>query len=156
MTLNCDAIFKEKLTVGLKNNIRNLVNFHGSSQKSENLHCDWLLPSIAHEVSAKKVQKSDTNFEEKLTFCLKNSMRNLMNFNATVEIMKNCTSMGYFCQKYAIFELKNTQELCGEFSQKQWKVTLDKSSEYNFKAERIFFWTKQTIEFYPLDILLLV
>ena len=112
MTLNGDATFKEKLTVGLKNDIRNLVNFHGSSQKSENLHCDWLLSSIAHEVSAKKVQKSNTNFEEKLTFCLKDGIRNLMNFNAAVEIMKNCTSMGYFCQKYAIFELKNTQELC--------------------------------------------
>ena len=27
--------------------------------------------------------KSDPNFEEKLTFCLKNNMRNLMNFNAS-------------------------------------------------------------------------
>ena len=27
--------------------------------------------------------KSDPNFEEKLTFCLKNDMRNLVNFNAS-------------------------------------------------------------------------
>ena len=27
--------------------------------------------------------KSDLNFEEKLTFCLKNDMRNLVNFNAS-------------------------------------------------------------------------
>ena len=27
--------------------------------------------------------KSDPNFEEKLTFCLKNNMRNLLNFNAS-------------------------------------------------------------------------
>ena len=27
--------------------------------------------------------KSDPNFEEKLTFCLKNGIRNLVNFNAS-------------------------------------------------------------------------
>ena len=27
--------------------------------------------------------KSDLNFEEKLTFCLKNDMNNLVNFNST-------------------------------------------------------------------------
>ena len=46
--------------------------------------------SIAYKVSAKKVHqsylmalKSDPNFEEKLTFCLKNDVRNLVNFNAS-------------------------------------------------------------------------
>ena len=58
MTLNGDAIFKEKLTGGLKNDIKNLVNFHGNSRKSENLHFHGLLLSIAYKVSAKKVQKS--------------------------------------------------------------------------------------------------
>ena len=38
MTMKGDAIFKEKLTDGLKNDIRNLVNFHASSRKSENVH----------------------------------------------------------------------------------------------------------------------
>ena len=42
MTLKGDAIFEEKLNCGLKNDIRNLVNFHGNSQKSENLHFDGL------------------------------------------------------------------------------------------------------------------
>ena len=58
MTLKDDAIFKEKLTSGLKNDIRNLVDFHGNSRKSENLHFDGLLLSTAYKVSAKKVQKS--------------------------------------------------------------------------------------------------
>ena len=31
MTLNSDAIFNEQLTVGLKNDFKNLVNFHASS-----------------------------------------------------------------------------------------------------------------------------
>ena len=58
MTLKDDAIFKEKLTSGLENDIRNLVDFHGNSRKSENLHFDGLLLSTAYKVSAKKVQKS--------------------------------------------------------------------------------------------------
>ena len=33
MTLKGDAMFKEKLTGGLKNDIRNLVNFYGSNRK---------------------------------------------------------------------------------------------------------------------------
>ena len=45
MILRGDAIFKEKLTGGLKNDKRNLVNFHRSSRKSENLHFDGLVLS---------------------------------------------------------------------------------------------------------------
>ena len=44
MTLNSDAKFEEKLTLGSKNNMRNLMNFIASSGKSENLHFD-VLPS---------------------------------------------------------------------------------------------------------------
>ena len=36
MTLKGDAEFKLKLTYGLKNDIRNLVNFRASSGKSDN------------------------------------------------------------------------------------------------------------------------
>ena len=38
MTLNSDAIFNEPLTGGLKNYLRNFLNFHASSHKSEDLH----------------------------------------------------------------------------------------------------------------------
>ena len=58
MTLKGDAIFKEKLTGGLKNDIRNLVNFHVSSRKSDNLHFDGLVLSKAYKVLDEKVQKS--------------------------------------------------------------------------------------------------
>ena len=58
MTLKGDAIFKEKLTGGLKNDIRNLVNFHASSRKSKNLHFDGLVLSKAYKVLGGKVQKS--------------------------------------------------------------------------------------------------
>ena len=58
MRLKGDAKFKGKLTRGLKNDIRNLVDFHASSQKSENLHFDGFLLSKAYKVSDEKVQKS--------------------------------------------------------------------------------------------------
>ena len=56
MTLKSDGKFEEKLTLGSKNVMRNLVSFNASSGKSENLHFDAVLPlSIASKVSAKKV-----------------------------------------------------------------------------------------------------
>ena len=58
MTMNSDAKFEEKLTLGSKNGMRNFVNFNESSSKSENLHFDVLLLSIAYKVSAEKVQKN--------------------------------------------------------------------------------------------------
>ena len=59
MTLKGDATFKEKLTSGLKNDIRNLVNnFHASSRKSENLHFDGLVLFKAYIALDEKVKKS--------------------------------------------------------------------------------------------------
>ena len=53
-----DAKVEVKLTLDSKNDMRNLVNFNASSGKSENLHVDVLLLSIAFKVSAKKVQNN--------------------------------------------------------------------------------------------------
>ena len=36
MTLKIDATFKEKLTCGFKYGMRNLANFHPTTQKSQN------------------------------------------------------------------------------------------------------------------------
>ena len=52
------AKFKGKLTCVLKNAIRNLVNFHASCQKSENLHFDRILLSKAYKDLAEKIQKN--------------------------------------------------------------------------------------------------
>ena len=41
------TLFKEKLTVGSKNDIKNLINFHASNRKSENVHFDGLVFSKA-------------------------------------------------------------------------------------------------------------
>ena len=56
MTLKSDAKFDEKLTLGSKNDMINLVNFNVSRSKPENMHSDVLLLSITYRVSAKKVQ----------------------------------------------------------------------------------------------------
>ena len=58
MPLKGDAGFKGKLTRGLKNDIRNLINFHASSGKSENLHFNGLILSKAYEVLDEKAQTS--------------------------------------------------------------------------------------------------
>ena len=55
MTMKRDATFKEKLTGGLKNDIRNLVIFHASSRKSENLQFDGIAFSKAYKVLDEKI-----------------------------------------------------------------------------------------------------
>ena len=43
MTLECDAKFEEKLTYGLENEMRNLVNFYQRTQNSQNWDFHWIL-----------------------------------------------------------------------------------------------------------------
>ena len=52
MTLKSNVKFEEKLTLGSKNDMRNFVNFNGSSSKPENSHFDVLLLPITYKVSA--------------------------------------------------------------------------------------------------------
>ena len=166
MTLKGDAKFKGELICGLKKDIRNLVNFHASSRKSENLQFDWiLLKHIKHiKFQMKKYRrvslvtmKSDAKFEGKLTLGFKNDRKNLVNTNVSSGCLKICTLIGYFCRKQVIFELKKIQRDCvvkndlwfqkrhqsfGKFSHKQLKVMLDKSSVYNVLAEGMYFLAK--------------
>ena len=72
MTLKSNAKFEEKLTLGSKNDMRNLVNFNASSGKSENLHfgCATLVESIlslSHKITEEVCAialKNDKEFEE--------------------------------------------------------------------------------------------
>ena len=57
-TEECPKV-EEKLTLGSKNDMRNLENFNMTSGKSESLHFHVLLFSTAYKVSAKRVQKND-------------------------------------------------------------------------------------------------
>ena len=58
MTLKGDAIFKQRLTGDLKNDIRNLNKFHECSRQSENLHDDRFVFSKAYKALEEKAQKS--------------------------------------------------------------------------------------------------
>ena len=61
MTLKGDVKFKGKLTCGLKIELENSVNFHSSSQKSENLLFDRLFLSKAYKDLVEKVMKSSAS-----------------------------------------------------------------------------------------------
>ena len=58
MTLKGDVKCKGELSRGLKNDKRNLIKFHATSRKSENLDFDVLLLSEAFKVLDEKVQES--------------------------------------------------------------------------------------------------
>ena len=58
MTFKGNVKFKGKLTCGLKNDIKNLLSFCESRQKSENLHFDWVLLPKAYKDLDEKIQKS--------------------------------------------------------------------------------------------------
>ena len=110
MTLKSDGKFEEKLTLGSKNDVR---NFNGSSGKSKNFQFDVLLLSKVYYVWALTEElfvitlKNDAEFEEKLTFVLKNDMRNLANCDPTLKYFKICTLIGSFWAKYVLLELKS-------------------------------------------------
>ena len=65
------------------------MKFYMSNQKSEILHFEWFLLSKSCTVSAKKALNSDPKFKEIITFCLKNDMTNLVNFNVSSEKSEN-------------------------------------------------------------------
>ena len=88
MTMKSDAKFEEKLTLGSNKDMRNLVNFKVSSGKSERLHFDVLLFSIAYKGSAKNYSRIIFHDTEKRSkhggktdFFLNNDLRNSVNFN---------------------------------------------------------------------------
>ena len=56
MMLESDGKFKEKVTCGLENDIKNLTNFHQSTQKSKNWDFYWVLLSKVESVWARTLQ----------------------------------------------------------------------------------------------------
>ena len=62
MTLKGDAKSKEKLACGLKNDLRNLVNFHSSGRKFGNLHFDGLFLSKTYRDLDEKVKNSSVSW----------------------------------------------------------------------------------------------
>ena len=125
MTMQGDAKRNAKLTHGLKNVSKNLVNFLASSRKSENLHFDGFLLYKAYKVFVEKVQKIYVSWQWRVTQSLKKNWL-LVNFIASNGKPENLTLMCYFCRKYIMFEPKkyrgvmwhDTEERC-----KIWAMT---------------------------------
>ena len=109
----------------------NLVNFNVGSGKPESLHFDMPLFPIAYKVSAKKVQKNYLSWHWKRFQTLKKNRLFVWKMTweiwwiliQTVESLKICTLMGYFCRKYMMFELTKYRGV------RPWKMT------YNFKND---------------------
>ena len=101
-----NAKFKGKLTCGLKNDIRNLVNFHASSWKSQNWHFDWIRLSKAYKYLDEKVQKSYVSWHWRVMQSLKKNWLLVPKMTWgiwwilmwPVASLKVCTLMCYFSQ----------------------------------------------------------
>ena len=114
MTLKGVAKFKRKLTCGLKNDIRNLVNFYASSWKSKNWHFDWIRLSKAYKYLDEKVQKSYVSWHWRVMQSLKKNWLLVPKMTwaiwwilmRAVSSLKNSTMMCYFCQQHIKFQLK--------------------------------------------------
>ena len=126
MTLKSCAKFEEKLTLGYKNYMRNLVNFNESIGKSKILHFNVLPFSKLYYIDPKKVHRSsvitlenDAKFEQELTCALKHDVRNLANFDTTRKI---CTLMGFFWPKYIMFDLKKYRGVMRHYTKDWYKL----------------------------------
>ena len=114
MTLNSDAIFKEKLICGFKYDMRNFVNFHPTIQKSKNFTLMGYFCPKYMRFELKKIQRSYLSWQWTV-------MQNLNSpdlavskmawgigwtFTGAPKSLKNCTLMSCFCPKHIMFQLE--------------------------------------------------
>ena len=106
MTLKGNTKFKGKLTCGLKNDLRNLVNFHASIRKSENLHFDGFLLSKAYKDLDEKVKKIYVSWHWRVMQSLKKNWLLVpkmtwgiwWTLTRWVDSLKICTLKGCLCR----------------------------------------------------------
>ena len=97
MTLTSYENFEERLTSGLKKDIRNLANFHQVSVKIGTL-ISHQIGTFVQSIKGMTVKfteelcvmtmKNNAKLEEELTFHFKTGMKNLTNFNSTTQKSK--------------------------------------------------------------------
>ena len=98
----CYANFEEKLTFGLKKDLRNLANFHQSTLSKLGLWWDPFVQSrkgmtlkFTEELYV-MTMKNNAKFEEELTWHFETDIRNLTNFDSsTQKPKKNCSLTGF-------------------------------------------------------------
>ena len=110
-----DTKFEEKLTLGSKNYMRNLVNFHPTIRKSNNFtSIDYFCPKYMR-FELKKYR--EVIFHDTEQWCKIWINPDLVvskmawgigwTFIRALKSLKNCTLMGSFCQKHIMFQLEN-------------------------------------------------
>ena len=119
MTLKSDAKFKEKLTCGFKYDMRNLVNFHPTTQKSKNFTSMGYFCPKYMRFELKKYR--GVIFHDTEQWCKiwinpdlvvsKMAWEIGWTFIRAPKSLKNCTLMGSFCPKHS-FRQKISEELC--------------------------------------------
>ena len=96
MTLKKYANLEEKLTCGLKKDLRNLAGFHQSTWKCQNWDFDGILfvqsrkgmtLNFAEKLCV-MAMKNNAKFEEEVTFHFKTDKRNLTNFDLSTRKSK--------------------------------------------------------------------
>ena len=118
------------VTCGLKNDIRNLVNFHASSRKFDNLHFDRILFSKEYKDLDEKIQKSYVSWYWRVMQSLNKNWLLVPNMTwsiwwflmRAVTSLKICTLLSYFCQYYINFELKNYRRIISHYTEVWFKL----------------------------------
>ena len=123
MRLKNDENFKEKLTCGFKYDMRNLMNFHPTTQKSKNFslmgYFQYFCPKYVRFALKKYrgVIFHDTEWWCKIWInpdlvVSKMAWGIGWTFNRAPRSLDNSTFMGSFCPKHIKFQLENGRGMC--------------------------------------------
>ena len=115
MTLKSDAKFKEKLTCGFKYDMKDLVNFHPTTQKSKNFTSMGYFCPKYMRFELKKYRGvifHDTEQWCKIWINLDLVVSKMawgigLTFIEAFKSLKTCTLMGSLCPKHIMFSLEN-------------------------------------------------
>ena len=142
MTLKSDTKFKEKLAWGFKYDMRNVVNFQPTTQNSESFCPKYM------RLELKKYRR--VIFHDTEQWCKIGINPDLVvskmargigwTFIRAPKSQKNCTLMGFFCQKHLVFQLEYFRGIMSHDTEEWWKVW--RKTEFWFQK-----WLKEFGEF---------
>ena len=115
MTLKSDAKFKEKLTCGFKYDMKDLVNFYPTTQKSESFTSMGYFCTKYIRFEPKKIQRSclswhwivKQNLNKPWPCGFKNSIINWGELSLEHSRSEKLCNVDSFCQKHIMFQLEN-------------------------------------------------
>ena len=128
MTLTTDTKFKEKLTCGFKYDMRNLVNFQPTTQKSENFTSMGYFCPKYMRLELKRYR--GVVFHNTEQWCKiwinpdlvgsKVAWEIGLTFIRALNSLKNYTRMGFFCANHIMFQLENFNEIMCHDTERWW------------------------------------